>query len=52
MIILKNIFSESLVSESILISDGKNPYDSSDNTENRKYLIAISRHLAQSHLQQ
>lgn len=52
MIILKNIFSESLVSESILTSDGKNLYDSNDNTENRKYLIGISQNLKQSQLQQ
>lgn len=42
MIILNNIFSESLDSESILTSDGKNPYDSNDNTENRKYPIVVS----------
>lgn len=42
MIILNNIFSESLGSESILTPYGKNPYDSNENTENKKYLIVVS----------
>lgn len=52
MIILNNIFKESLDSESILTSDEKNSHDSNDSTENMKYLIAVSCHLEQSHLQQ
>lgn len=49
---LKNIFSRSLVPESFLTLDRKNPHYSNDNTEDRKYLIAISWYLEQSHLQQ